>query len=89
MAGAFGAFANQEKIIQFGIIPDFPAAQYHTLGNGSLSGAHALLVSAKKRLDAEAVAKKMVYIDLLIDADFIEEYSAAVYIPGKKEYFPR
>ena len=89
LAGAFGAYADQEKIIRFGIIPDFPAAQYHTLGNGSLAGAHALLVSAKKRLDAEAVAKKMVYIDLLIDADFIEEYSAAVYIPGKNEYFPR
>jgi uncharacterized 2Fe-2S/4Fe-4S cluster protein (DUF4445 family) len=89
LAGAFGAYADQEKIIRFGIIPDFPAAQYHTIGNGSLSGAHALLVSVKKRNDAEVVAKKMVYIDLLIDADFIEEYSAAVYIPGKKEYFPR
>jgi uncharacterized 2Fe-2S/4Fe-4S cluster protein (DUF4445 family) len=89
LAGAFGAYADQEKIIRFGIIPDFPSAQYHALGNGSLSGAHALLVSMKKREDAEAVAKKMVYVDLLIDADFIEEYSAAVYIPGKKEYFPR
>jgi hypothetical protein len=29
----------------------------------------------------------MVYIDLLVDADFAEEYSAATYIPGKKEYF--
>ncbi|MFA4876224.1 MAG: ASKHA domain-containing protein [Methanoregula sp.] len=89
LAGAFGAYADKEKITRFGIIPKFPAAEYHTLGNGSLSGAYALLVSLKMRQDAESVAKKMVYIDLLIDADFIEEYSAAVYIPGKKEYFPR
>ncbi|WP_321507906.1 ASKHA domain-containing protein [uncultured Methanoregula sp.] len=89
LAGAFGAYADKEKIIRFGILPDFPAAEYHTIGNGSLSGAYALLVSMKRRQDAETVAKKMVYIDLLVDADFIEEYSAAVYIPGKKEYFPR
>jgi uncharacterized 2Fe-2S/4Fe-4S cluster protein (DUF4445 family) len=31
----------------------------------------------------------MVYIDLLVDADFIEEYAAAVYIPGKPDYFPK
>jgi uncharacterized 2Fe-2S/4Fe-4S cluster protein (DUF4445 family) len=30
----------------------------------------------------------MVYIDLLVDIDFIEEYSSALYIPGKKELFP-
>jgi uncharacterized 2Fe-2S/4Fe-4S cluster protein (DUF4445 family) len=89
LAGAFGAYADQQKIIRFGIIPDFPSAEYHVIGNGSLSGAHALLVSMKKREDAETVARKMVYIDLLIDSDFIEEYSSAVYIPGKKEFFPR
>jgi len=30
----------------------------------------------------------MVYIDLLVDVDFNEEYSAAIYIPGKREFFP-
>jgi len=31
----------------------------------------------------------MVYIDLLVDIDFIEEYSAALYIPGRPELFPQ
>jgi hypothetical protein len=30
----------------------------------------------------------MVYVDLLVDSEFIEEYSKALYIPGAKEYFP-
>ena len=30
----------------------------------------------------------MVYIDLILDSEFIEEYSKALYIPGDKEYFP-
>jgi hypothetical protein len=28
----------------------------------------------------------MVYIDLLVDLEFIEEYSKALYIPGEKEF---
>jgi uncharacterized 2Fe-2S/4Fe-4S cluster protein (DUF4445 family) len=41
------------------------------------------------RTEAADIAQRMVYIDLLVDADFIEEYAAAVYIPGKPEYYPR
>jgi hypothetical protein len=29
-----------------------------------------------------------VYIDLLVDIEFMDEYSKALYIPGAKEYFP-
>jgi uncharacterized 2Fe-2S/4Fe-4S cluster protein (DUF4445 family) len=88
LSGAFGAYADTKKIVAFGIIPDFHRAEFHQIGNGSLSGACATLLSLKKRSDASEVAKKMVYIDLLVDADFIEEYAAAVYIPGRPEYFP-
>jgi uncharacterized 2Fe-2S/4Fe-4S cluster protein (DUF4445 family) len=89
LAGAFGAFTDIANAVRFGIIPEFPNARFHPIGNGSLSGAYAVLVSRDHRHDAEAVAQKMVYIDLLVDADFIEEYSAALYIPGKCELFPR
>ena len=89
LAGAFGAYADTKKIVEFGIVPDFYRAEFHMIGNGSLSGACAALVSWKKREDALKIAKKMVYIDLLVDADFFEEYTAALYIPGKPDYFPR
>jgi uncharacterized 2Fe-2S/4Fe-4S cluster protein (DUF4445 family) len=88
LAGAFGAYADIRKIIAFGIIPDFYQAEFHPIGNGSLSGACAALLSLAQREEAAMIAEKMVYIDLLVDADFIEEYAAAVYIPGKPEYFP-
>lgn len=87
-AGAFGAYADISNAVSFGILPEFPTARFHHIGNGSLSGAYAALVSRKYRKEAEVVAHKMVYIDLLVDVDFIEEYSAALYIPGKCELFP-
>ena len=54
-----------------------------------MRGAYATLMSDKKRSTAQGVAEIMVYIDLLTESDFIEEYASAVYIPGKKEYFSR
>jgi uncharacterized 2Fe-2S/4Fe-4S cluster protein (DUF4445 family) len=87
LAGAFGAFSDMKNIVTFGIIPDFTEARYHGIGNGSLAGAMACLISRKNRVKAHDVCRQMVYIDLLIDADFIEEYTAALHIPGKKEYF--
>jgi uncharacterized 2Fe-2S/4Fe-4S cluster protein (DUF4445 family) len=41
-----------------------------------------------KRKEAREIAEKMVYIDLLVDLEFIDEYSKALYVPGAKEYFP-
>ncbi len=87
LAGAFGTFGDIKNVVRFGILPDFYNASFQGIGNGSLSGACATLISEKKRSTAQEVADKMVYIDLLTEADFIEEYSAAIYIPGKKEYF--
>jgi uncharacterized 2Fe-2S/4Fe-4S cluster protein (DUF4445 family) len=89
LAGAFGAFSDMKNIVAFGIIPDFVEAQYRGIGNGSLAGAMACLLSQENRKRAHDTSRHMVYIDLLIDADFIEEYSAALHIPGKKEYFSR
>ncbi len=88
LAGAFGAFVDIHNTVTFGIIPYFPNAEVHPVGNTSLKGAYAALVSKTKRREAEKIAGTMVYIDLLVDVDFIEEYTAALYIPGKEEYFP-
>jgi uncharacterized 2Fe-2S/4Fe-4S cluster protein (DUF4445 family) len=88
LAGAFGTYVRPATLMEFGIIPAFPHAIFHQIGNGSLSGAFATLLSLDQRKMAENIAKKMVYIDLLTDMDFTEEYTAALYIPGKKELFP-
>ncbi|MCW4049657.1 MAG: ASKHA domain-containing protein [Candidatus Bathyarchaeota archaeon] len=88
LAGAFGTYTDMESAKRLGIFPEFPNGKYQPIGNGSLSGAYATLMSMEKRREAVEVAKKMVYVDLLVDIEFIDEYSKALYIPGAKEYFP-
>ena len=88
LAGAFGTFGNIDHLISFGILPEFPNAEFHRIGNGSLAGAYACLLSVHARREAADIAQRMGYIDLLVDNDFIEEYWAALRIPGKEELFP-
>ncbi|MEM4727242.1 MAG: ASKHA domain-containing protein [Candidatus Bathyarchaeia archaeon] len=88
LAGAFGNYADIENATRIGIFPELPNAEVHPIGNGSLAGAYAALMSMEMREKAREIAEKMVYIDLLVDVEFIEEYSNALYIPGNKEYFP-
>jgi uncharacterized 2Fe-2S/4Fe-4S cluster protein (DUF4445 family) len=88
LSGAFGAYTDLGNATKLGIFPEFPNARMHTIGNGSLSGAYATLLSTKKRDEANIIAQNMLYIDLLADVMFAETYSEAIYIPGPKELFP-
>ncbi|HIE14279.1 TPA: DUF4445 domain-containing protein, partial [Candidatus Bathyarchaeota archaeon] len=45
LAGAFGTYADIENATKFGIFPEFPNAEIHPIGNGSLAGAYAALLS--------------------------------------------
>jgi uncharacterized 2Fe-2S/4Fe-4S cluster protein (DUF4445 family) len=88
LAGAFGAYTNIENATKFGIFPEFPKAKVKPIGNGSIAGAYASLISIRKRRQAEEIAKKMFYVDLLTDPMFSEAYSESIYIPGNKMFFP-
>ena len=88
LAGAFGTYSDFKNVTKLGILPEFPNAKIHPIGNGSLAGAYLTIVSNEKRKEARETATKTVYIDLLVDVEFMEEYSKALYIPGDKEYFP-
>ncbi len=88
LAGAFGAYTDLENATRLGIFPEFPNAKMRPIGNGSLSGAYAALLSMRKRDHANTVARSMLYVDLLADVMFAETYSESIYIPGPKELFP-
>jgi uncharacterized 2Fe-2S/4Fe-4S cluster protein (DUF4445 family) len=87
LAGAFGAYADLASISGFGILPRLPNAAVHALGNGSLAGAYAALLSRPRRREAASCAASTAYIDLLVDPAFVEAYTAALQIPGPAGLF--
>ncbi|MEN6519028.1 MAG: ASKHA domain-containing protein [Methanospirillum sp.] len=89
LAGAFGAYADLASVSGFGILPHLPNAAVHALGNGSLAGAYAALVSRARRREAATCAASTAYIDLLVDPAFVEAYTAALQIPGPAKLFAK
>jgi uncharacterized 2Fe-2S/4Fe-4S cluster protein (DUF4445 family) len=55
--------------------------------NGSFAGVYLALVNRRSQDEAHEIAQKMVYIDLLGDIDFMEEYSPSLFILGRSELF--
>jgi uncharacterized 2Fe-2S/4Fe-4S cluster protein (DUF4445 family) len=88
LAGAFGAYTDLRNATKLGIFPEFPNAKIRPIGNGSISGAYATLLSMEKQREANRIAENTLYIDLLADVTFAETYSESIYIPGPRELFP-
>ncbi len=86
--GAFGNYIDLKSAVTLGVFPEFPNARISQLGNGALAGAYLTLLSTEKQAEAESIAEHMTYYDLAADPDFMEEYSAALAIPGNPELFP-
>ena len=88
VCGAFANYMDLNSAMAIGLLPEFPKAQVTYLGNGSVSGAYLALVSQEQMEKAKEIAHLTTYFDLLKDADFMDEYTAAYSIPGKRELFP-
>lgn len=86
--GAFGNYVDLKSATTLGVFPEFPNARIFQLGNGSLAGAYLTLLSVEKQRETEKIAEDMTYYDLTADPDFMEEYSAALAIPGRPQLFP-
>ncbi|MBI2854408.1 MAG: DUF4445 domain-containing protein [Chloroflexi bacterium] len=81
IGGSFGQHINVEKAIQIGLLPDLPWDRFKFLGNTSLSGAYNILMSKHARAQVEEVVGKMTYFELVADASFMDEFTAAMFLP--------
>ncbi|MBM3237025.1 DUF4445 domain-containing protein [Candidatus Poribacteria bacterium] len=81
IAGGFGNYLNIEKSVLIGLIPDLPLEKYRFIGNSSIAGAKMAMLSTKSLARAEEIANKMTYIELSADNTFMEQFTAATFLP--------
>lgn len=81
IAGAFGSHLNIEKSITIGLLPDLPRERFTFIGNGSLLGARLTSFSTDLLDDARRVAQMMTNFELSENADFMNNYVAALFLP--------
>ncbi|MGD9225446.1 MAG: ASKHA domain-containing protein [Desulfobacterales bacterium] len=81
VAGTFGSFINPESAIAIGMLPDLPPDRYKPLGNSSLEGATLALKTDKYHLDIEQIRDRITYLELNVNQDFMNRFSAAKFLP--------
>ena len=81
VAGTFGAYIDPQSAVTLGMIPDLPLERYVSLGNTSLEGAVAALMDAEALPRIERIRDRITYIELNVNQEFMNLFSAAKFIP--------
>ena len=89
IAGGLGTALNIRSAINIGLLPDLPEKNFTFLGNTSVAGAKMCLLSSEAMDKIEDIANKMAYMDLSMNPSFMNNYSAALFLPHTDiELFP-
>jgi uncharacterized 2Fe-2S/4Fe-4S cluster protein (DUF4445 family) len=81
IAGTFGNRLNIENAITIGLLPDMPREKFIFIGNGSLLGARLISFSTDLLRESRRVAAMMTNLELSENADFMSNYTAAMFLP--------
>jgi uncharacterized 2Fe-2S/4Fe-4S cluster protein (DUF4445 family) len=85
IAGGFGNYINIEKSITIGLLPELPLSKFKFIGNGSLLGARLVCFSNVLRTDVKRIFNKITNIELSDNANFMNNYIAALFLPHTDE----
>ncbi len=81
VAGGFGSFLNIPKSVAIGLLPDIPLEKIKFIGNSSLTGARACLLSEEAFETCLNISRSMTNIELSTHQPFTDEYIAALFLP--------
>lgn len=81
IAGGIGSGINMEKAISIGMLPKVPLERYSYIGNSSLTGACAMLLSDEATQKVFDIGRNMTYIELSTEPGYMDEFLAACFLP--------
>lgn len=81
VAGTFGSFIDPASAITIGMLPDLPLDRYRSIGNSSLGGAAMALTQADGLDRIDAIRQRITYLELNVNQDFMNRFSAAKFLP--------
>ena len=85
VAGGIGSGINIKNAMRIGMLPDLPVDRYSYIGNSSLTGAYAMLVSADAGKRLREIAKGMTYLELSTQPGYMDAFIAACFLPHTDE----
>lgn len=81
MVGGFGEHIDLESAVTIGMYPDVERSKFQSIGNGSLKGAHRLLLDRDQMTRIADICSRIYYLEFAQFPDFILKMSAAGFFP--------
>jgi uncharacterized 2Fe-2S/4Fe-4S cluster protein (DUF4445 family) len=81
IAGGIGSAIDVGSAISIGMLPALPVDKYEYIGNTSLAGAYATLLSGEARAKLAGIHGSMTYIELSAHPGYMDEFIAACFLP--------
>ena len=81
VAGGIGSGINMKNAVTIGMFPDIPVESFRYIGNSSLTGAYAMLLSHAAEQHVTELAGSMTYLELSNEPGYMDSFVAACFLP--------
>ena len=81
VAGGIGSGINMKNSVNIGMLPDVPLDKYHYIGNSSLTGAYAMVISDEANAKCAELGANMTYLELSTHPGYMDNFVAACFLP--------
>ena len=81
IAGGIGSGIDMGNAMAIGMLPKLPLEKYSYIGNSSLTGACAMLLSEEAEERVFEIGRNMTYLELSTHPGYMDEFVAACFLP--------
>ena len=81
VAGGIGSGINMRNAVNIGMLPDVELDKFRYIGNSSLTGAYAMVISDQAKAKCAELAANMTYLELSTHPGYMDSFVAACFIP--------
>ena len=81
VAGGIGSGINMRNSVNIGMLPDVELEKYHYIGNSSLTGSYAMVMSDAATTKCMELGANMTYLELSTYPGYMDSFVAACFLP--------
>ncbi len=81
VAGGIGSGINMKNSVNIGMLPDVELSKYRYIGNSSLTGAYAMVMSDQAEEKCGELGANMTYLELSTHPGYMDAFVAACFLP--------
>ena len=81
VAGGIGSGINMKNAVNIGMLPDVELEKFRYIGNSSLTGAYAMVLSDEADAKCTEVGANMTYLELSTYPGYMDSFVAACFLP--------